>query len=160
MLNVGRILLSSVHHVKPGPGVVLEGGCEEMVAHLAVIIYNLLPMIRKNSPFFYTSSYTIWSISLALHLVSIITVMNGGETGTVLSSNLAPKGHNEGESDSWEWWRNWDLLSLQTILALRQGAKMESLSSFSLEVQSQKGRGQKNNKDLEPFKKRKKKRAV
>lgn len=71
-----------------------------MVAHLAVIIYNLLPMIRKNSPFFYTSSHIIWSISLALHLVSIITVMNGGETGTVLSSNLAPKGHNEGESDS------------------------------------------------------------
>lgn len=41
MLNVGRILLTRMYHEKPGPRVVMEGRCEETVAHLAVT-YNLL----------------------------------------------------------------------------------------------------------------------
>lgn len=39
------------------------------MAHLAVVICGLISVITCSSPFFYTSSYTIWSISKVLYIL-------------------------------------------------------------------------------------------
>lgn len=153
MLNVGRILLTGMYHEKPGPGVAMEGRCKEMVAHLSVVIYNLIFAITCNSPFLTMAHIQYVKV---LYLISIIIWLNSRETRAVSSLDRALRGLTEGESGSsgewWEWWRNWELLPLEAILttphpASRRQQKMESLLSLPWGSNSE-GKGPEN-KDSE-----------
>lgn len=146
MLSVGRILLTGIYHEKPRPGVGMEGRCKEIVAHLSVVIYNLIFAVTCNSPFL--TMVQIQYVKV-LYLVSIIIWLNSRETRAVSSLKRALRGLTAGESGSrggwWAWWRNWDLLPLEAILTPPPplaGSKKWNLFFLSLEVQTQKEKDQ------------------
>lgn len=134
MLNVGRILLTGIYHEKPRPGVGMEGRCKEIVAHLSVVIYNLIVAVTCNSPFL--TMVHIQYVKV-LYLVSIIIWLNSREAGTVSSLNRARRGLTSGESGSrgawWECWRNWSYFRWKPFLPhprLLRAAR-NGISSFS-----------------------------
>lgn len=123
-----------------------------MVAHLTVIMYSVTSVIRCNSSFFYTSSYTMWSIFKGLYFHNYLNEWwRKQDCFFIEQSTKRPHWRKK--------WRPPNMLGKLRVTSAgnysRSQAGQKNWTSFLIFLwgsKNQKGRGPWN-KDLEQFKK-------